>query len=234
MPSVMTAAHLDTPRADEDPSPPVAEAPVFYRHVDPANRLAPEAFLPAGDRVALLAAPLLVQTPTVMLASPVWEDDDAPPPHAHLALPPAFAAFAAEVEAAVLRAALANKQAWFRGPVDDRTVVAAFKQLCKASGHLKVALPGAVEVFDPSGEPLRAADLGVGDHVRCILRLDGIVFGRTEFGAMWTLVQAQTRPPAPPPPPPPRCLLSPEDDEEPQPEHPGPARPQPDAAAEFL
>ena len=213
----MTAAHVENAAAQAAEQPqPVAHdptRPLFYRRVDTAAALAPEAFEPMDGATARLRAPLLVQSPTVVLASPTWDDGECPP-HVHLAVRPPFAAFATEAEEAVLRAALANKDDWFRGRADDRTIVAAFKPLCKATGHLKVALPPEVQVFDASGELLAAADLAVGDHVRCILRLDGITFGRTEFGAMWTLVQAQTRPPPPAPPSPPRCLLSAEDDEE--------------------
>lgn len=195
--------------------------PVFYRRAALEASLAPEAFAapePGSDgvREARLLRPLLVQSPTVALASPLWDPEEGDcPPHAHLALPAAFAAFAAAAEEAAVRAALANKEAWFRAGIDDRTIVAAFKPLCKASGHLRVALPAGqgVDVFDPSGEPLDSCALRVGDHVRCILRLDGVTIGRSEFWATWTLVQAQTRPPAPAPPPPPRCMLSAEDDD---------------------
>lgn len=242
----MTAAHVESPQPEAEivAEPPEAGAPVrpvFYRSVHSPDVLAPDAFLPAersgGLHVARLKAPLLVQSPTVTLASPLWEDDcdgePGPPPHAHLAVPEAFAGFAGDVENAALAAALAHKDAWFKGRVDERTIVAAFKPMLKpATGHLKVALGAeGAEVFDPAGALLHPGALAVGDRVRCILRLDGIVFGRTEFGAMWTLVQAQARPAAPPPPPPPTCLLSAEDDDEPQPVRAG--RPQPEAA-EFL
>lgn len=181
-------------------------SPVLYHRVTPSDRLAPDAFEDRRGGEVPLAEPLLVQSPVVMLASSVADGL----PHAHLALPPAFAAWARDVEAAVLQAALARREDWFEGPsADDRAVVAAFKQLCKASGHLKVALPSSLEAFDAAGELLEPGSLGVGDEVRCILRLDAVAIGRTEFGAMWTLVQAQTRPA---PPPPPRCLLAPEDE----------------------
>lgn len=190
--------------------------PAFYRHVQPSARLAPDAFASPDGREVRLETPLLVQTPALTLASPVWDPAAGEaPPHAHLALPPGFAAFAADVEAALLAAAVANKEAWFGREVADRTVLAAFKPRCKPGGHLTVALPPAgAEVFDAAGDLLQPGDLGVGDEARCILRLDGVAFGRTEFEGSWTLVQAQARPAPPPPPPGPRCLLSPEDDDD--------------------
>lgn len=197
----MTAAHLES-----------ASGPVFYRRAE----VDLSEFLPlrkeGTTRVAELVRPLLIQTPTLTLASPLHDDDESGPPHVHLALPPAFAQFATEVEGAALQAALDNKAEWF-GDIDDDTLVAAFRPLCKPSGHLRVELPDDAVVFDADGALVSRAQVTPGHAVRAILRLDRITFGRTEFEAAWTLVQAQARPPSPPQPGPPRCLISSEDDD---------------------
>lgn len=192
--------------------------PVFYRRADAEACLS--AFQPlrreGATRVAELVQPLVIQTPTVTLASPLHHGDEEATTHAHLALPPAFGQFAAEVEAQVLQAALDHKAEWFSADVDDDTLVAAFRELYKPSGHLKVQLDPDMTVFDTEGGLLSPADVSPGHAIRCILRLDRITFGRTEFAAEWSLVQAQARPaPAPAQPAPPRCLISAEDDDSP-------------------
>jgi hypothetical protein len=212
----------------EDPAPPPAaaapEAPVYYRNADPTRRLAPQAFLPVekagGMYVARLAEPLLVQTPPLTLASPLGADDDGyAPSHAHLALPRAFEQFARGVEALVLEAALANKAEWFRRAIGDDVLRARFKEFCRTR-HLKVKLAPGFVAFDAAGQPVALDTLEAGGSLRCVLQLTRVCFGRTEFGAAWSLVQAQT---APPPPPPPRCLIDPsveqEDDDPPGPPH---------------
>lgn len=193
----------------DDEEPDVAR---FYKHVDVSAALAPDAFLPMEKvgtmYVARLARPLLVQTPVLSLASPLEEDEDEQPVvHAHLALPPAFAAFVAGAEAAVLEACLANKQVWFKRRLSDESLRARFKEFYKASsGHLKVRVPRDMLVFDAEGRLVPRGSVEAGGSLRCILQLAKVCFGRTEFGAMWSVVQAQT---APAPPPPPKCLIDP-------------------------
>lgn len=189
-----------------------AAGPVFYRRatVDLTEFL--QLRKEDGSRVAELARPLVIQTPTVTLTTPLHDDDDEIT-HAYLTLPPAFGEFAADVEDEVLKAALDHKAEWFREGTEDETVVAAFRQLYKPSGHLKVQVSPDAAVFDAEGGLLSRADVAPGQSVRAILRLDRITFGRFEFGAMWTLVQAQVRPAPSPRPPEPRCLISTEDDD---------------------
>lgn len=192
--------------------------PVFYRRADAEACLS--AFQPlrreGATRVAALVQPLLIQTPTVTLASPLQHGDEQEvTTHAHLALPSAFGQFVAEVEALALQAALTHKAEWFSTDVDDDTLVAAFRELLKPSGHLKVHLDPEVSVFDPEGGLLARTDVHPGQAIRCILRLDQITFGRTEFAAEWSLHQAQVRPAPAPAQRAPRCLISAEDDDTP-------------------
>lgn len=212
------ATTAQEPLADVEPPLPAAAAPAaaapvlqYYKHADLDACLAPQAFLPlekvGGLYVASLATPLLVQTPPVTLASPLDDEDGTPLPHVHLALPRDACQFAQRVEDLVLEACLANKEAWFRRPLEDATLRASFKPFFKAGERaLKVKVPRDALVFDDAGTLLCHGDVAVGSTVRCLLELSRVCFGRTEFGAMWSLRQAQR---APAPPPPPRCMIDP-------------------------
>lgn len=193
------------------PPAPAPAAPVYYKHADLDTCLAPSAFLAlekvGGLYVARLATPLLVQTPPVTLASPLDDEDGTPLPHVHVTLPRDAQAFAQRVEDLVLGACLANKETWFRRALEDATLRASFKPFFKAGeGTLKVKVPRDALVFDDAGTLLCHGDVAVGTSVRCLLELSCVCFGRTEFGAMWSLRQAQR---APAPPPPPRCMIDP-------------------------
>lgn len=197
--------------AFDAPAGPETPVPTFYKHVDLAAQLDPAAFLPVEKHgaayAAPLASPLLVQTPPLTLASDLVEQDGSPAGHAYVLLPRPFARFAQETEERVADACVANKADWFRRrPVTDDALRAGFKEFCKASGHLKIKVPVDALVFDEEGGLLDRGAVGVGASVRALLQLDRVCFGRTEFGAMWSLVQAQVAPPAPPPP---RCMIDP-------------------------
>lgn len=193
-----------------------ATAPVFYKRVDPAALADPAAYLPpkrAGSvYVAALAEPLVIQTPPVIVTSPLTET------HAHMRVPdPDLIRFLRTAEHSVLQAAMAAKAAWFGGRVtDDDVVRASFREFCKPGGTVQVRVDPGLAVFDHQGALLAEAADWPGAagraQARCILELRGVRFGRTEFGAAWTLVQAQALPPPPPPPAPPAppaCLICP-------------------------
>lgn len=193
------------------PSPDSPARPVLYTRADVERALS--SFEPlakeGGVYVARLHEPLLIQTPPLTLVAPLDDDEDGTPArHAHLALPPKFARFVQRVEATVLDAGLANKAAWFRRPLEDDALRASFKPFLKED-ILRVRLPRDVLVFDAGGQLVERSSVGPGTPVRCLLSMSTLCFGRTEFGAMWSLVQAQTLPPPPAPPSPPRCLIDP-------------------------
>lgn len=186
--------------------------PLYYARVDVAGRLGPGAFealqKAGGIYAAHLATPLLVQTPPLHIVSPLDDVDGEPLPNAHLKVPPRFAEFAQRVEDAVLAASLANKEAWFRRPLGDDALRASLKRFASVD-TLKVRVPRDLLVFDAQGTlvPRDAVSTAADVSVRCLLELSRVCFGRTEFGAMWTLAQVQILPPPPPPPSPPRCLI---------------------------
>lgn len=188
--------------------------PRYYARVSIPDELGADAFAPlrktGGIYVAELQAPLLVQTPPLQLVSPLDDADGEPLPTAHLKVPARFAQFAQGVEDAVLSASLANKEAWFRRPLGDEALRASLKRFA-AADTLKVRLPRDILVFDAEGALVPRDSVAPESSVRCLLELSRVCFGRTEFGAMWSVAQAQVTPPPPPPPPappaPPRCMI---------------------------
>lgn len=217
--SLAPEPHIQEPQQDTAHQEPAAAAtgqqgPVYYKHVDLDVALAPEAFAPLEKvgpvYVARMAQPLLVQTPPVTLASPLDDEDGTPLPHVHITLSRQFQQFVQRAEDLVLSACLANKVAWFRRPLEDASLRASFKPFFKAgSGTLKVKVPRDALVFDDSGILLCHEDVPPGTSVRCLLELSRVCFGRTEFGAMWSLRQAQrvASPAAQP-----KCMIDPSAD----------------------
>lgn len=199
----------EVPDAPPQPEAPAAAGPepVYYKHLDVGAALS--GFAPPAKNGSVYEVPLLapvwVQTPPLTLVSPLEDEDGAPLAAAHVALSPSFAKFCKDAEARILAACIANKATWFKRKVDDESLRAGFKEFCKGRS-LKIRVPRDALFFDGEGALVPRQDVGEGCSVRCLLELSKICFGRTEFGCMWTLLQAQT---APPPPPPPRCMIDP-------------------------
>lgn len=178
----------------------------YYTAVD----LSTHAFEPLAKQnklyVANLAPALTVVTPPVQLASSLA---DADAPFAYLRPHGRLAAWLRDVEAWVLDACLANKGAWFRKDVDDDALRHNFKSFFRETGEFKVrtSAGGDVAVFAEDGQPAGAEEAVEGRHVRCVLELSRVCFGRQEFGAMWRLVQARLVDVPP-------CLIHDDDDDE--------------------
>lgn len=157
----------------------------YYTTID----LASQAFEPLAKQnklyVAALAPPLAVLTPPVQLASTLDADD-----FAYLRPVGAFAGWLRDAEAWVLDTCIANKAEWFRKDVDDDALRHNFKSFFRDDGGFKVKSAG-VAVFGVDGTPAGAEEAAEGCHVRCVLELARVCFGRQEFGAMWRLVQAR-------------------------------------------
>lgn len=163
----------------------MASPAAYYTTVD----LAAQAFEPLARQnklyVAALSPPLAVLTPPVQLASTLDADD-----FAYLRPVGAFAEWLRGAEAWVLDACIANKAQWFRKDVDDDALRHNFKSFFRDDGGFKVRSAG-VAVFGVDGAPAGAEEAAEGRHVRCVLELVRVCFGRQEFGAMWRLVQAR-------------------------------------------
>lgn len=140
--------------------------------------------------VAALAPTLRVQTPPVQLATALGDDE----PFALLRPTGPFAQFLRDAEARVLATCVQRKGEWFPHEVDDDELRHNFKSFFVGDdgGSFKVkVLPGELAVFDAAGAPAGPEEAGAGCHVRCVLELARVCFGRREFGAMWRLAQAR-------------------------------------------
>jgi hypothetical protein len=169
--------------------------------------------------VVRLLAPLVVLTPPVALNAPLTGPDDEPAPFSWVAPTGQFGEFLRGVEGAMLEACIANKGAWLRKVTDDDSLRASFKSMFSDNGF-KVKLPADLAVFDSTGAALMdPAEVQAGTMVKGILVLKQLVFGRTEFGAVWRMTQARVVPQ-------PKCLIADDDPEPadpPEPEQDDPA-----------
>lgn len=159
----------------------------YYKAID----LAAQEFEPLTKEsklyVARLSPPVVVQTPPVQLATAV---DPENVPFVYLRPTAQLRAFFADVEAWVLEACLQRKREWLRKDVDDDALRHNFKSFFR-DDDFKVKVGEDVAIFDAAREPAATQDAEEGRHVRCVLELARVCFGKQEFGAMWRLVQAQ-------------------------------------------
>ena len=135
--------------------------------------------------------PVRVLSPPVKTASDM--DDDVP----FVLLEPKgeFAAFLKASETAILDACLANKATWFATAHDDDALRRGFKSFFRAEdGAFKVKVPADAGCFDAAGAPVGREDVKAGSHVRAVLEMARVCFGRHEFGVTWKVVQVKLVP----------------------------------------
>lgn len=159
----------------------------YYQGVD----IASAHFEPVAKQgklyVANLTEPLLVETPPVQLATSF----DPEVPFLHIKPQGAFADFLATAERHILDRCIAHKAEWFRKELDDDALRHNFKSFFR-DGEFKVkAQEAELAVFGVDRCPAAPVELVAGRHVRCVLELARVCFGRQEFGAMWRLAQAR-------------------------------------------
>jgi hypothetical protein len=179
------------PVSQPDDQPQQAQPPPHFRAVDPATFEYADVERDGKLYSVKLRPACRVQTPAVALTAALVDDDGDPLPFASLAVSGHFAAFVRKVEAAVLDACLANKAAWFRKDLDDDVLRAGFKSFLRPNGTLKLKVPEDVAVFDADKTLVAPGDVPAGTQVRAIIELAKVSFGKTEFGAMWRLVQVR-------------------------------------------
>lgn len=137
--------------------------------------------------------PVRVQTPVLKLV-----EFDA---SAAFKVPRSFAAFVANFEEHLLQAASANRKLWFKKDLSEETLRTSFKTfLTGCTFRAKVGDDFAA--FDDEGDHMDPAEIRPPAGVRCILELDGMCFGRTEFGGMWSVSQLRATEPR-------KCLIDP-------------------------
>ena len=151
--------------------------------------------------------PVRVQTPVLKLV----EFDSS----AAFKVPRAFAAFVANFEEHLFRAAVANKKLWFKKDLSEESLRASFKTFL-AGCTFRAKVGDDVAAFDDEGDHMDPAEIRLPTGVRCILELDGICFGRTEFGGMWSISQLRATEAR-------KCLIDPRDQSQ-----------TPDFSSEFL
>lgn len=124
--------------------------------------------------------PVRVQTPVLKLVE--FESSAA------FKVPRSFAAFVANFEEHLFRAAVANKKLWFKKDLSEEALRSSFKTFLSGC-TFRAKVGDDVAAFDDEGDHMDPAEIRPPIGVRCILELDGICFGRTEFGGMWSISQ---------------------------------------------
>ena len=143
--------------------------------------------------VVRLDPPLVLETPPLALTSALADEAGEPAPFAYVQPPPAFEDFLRRAEATLLARCLEHKKEWLRKDIDDDALRASFKSLFR-SGGFRLKVPQDVAVFGADRKPAAVADFQAGTSAKCILVLKQLTFGKTEFGGIWRLLQAQEVP----------------------------------------
>ena len=138
--------------------------------------------------VAPIEPVIRIQTPQVSVISSLVDEHGAALPCAHIKLPAPFLAKMQDVETRVLNHCIAHKSDWLKRDVEDEFVRHSFKSFVKDSA-LKVLIPEECLFFDFERKECDRENM---TNARAILELNRVIFGKTEFGAMWRVVQLQS------------------------------------------
>ncbi|AGE50142.1 hypothetical protein ATCVCanal1_316R [Acanthocystis turfacea Chlorella virus Canal-1] len=130
---------------------------------------------------AVKFTPIYVQTPVLVL-------EDYQRRSAILRLPQKFCDFVASVEKSVGEAAKENREKWFKAPLDDDDIAQGLKTFLSGD-TLTVKVDEDFALFDHTETCVD--DIKTPVKVRCILKTSEISFGKSEFGTIFTLKQAQ-------------------------------------------
>ncbi len=136
--------------------------------------------------------PVRVQTPVMKLES---YDQGVATFH----VPKDFYKFMERIEEFAFHEAVERRKSWFKKDLNEDELRAGFKSFVRDGCLVDVKMADESTTFDECGSP---TELAPGSHARCIFELTGLCFGRTEFGCMWTLAQAQSTAS-------PKCLINP-------------------------
>lgn len=172
-----------------------SRSPRLYKQVNLADLTFAPLEKEGRSYVVRLDPPLVLQTPALVLATPLAEgaSPDEASPFVYVQPAGGFAEFLKTAEDTLLRKCLENKKEWLRKDIEDDVLEASFKSLFRPAGfRLKVSQD--VEVFDASRNPTTPAAFQAGTSAKCILVLKQLTFGKTEFGGIWRLIQAQAVP----------------------------------------
>lgn len=137
-------------------------------------------------------SPLRIQTPVLKFE---YIDQGV----ATFQVPSEFYDFMERVEEFAFREAVEHRKLWFKKDLSEDELRSGFKSFIREGSVVDVKLGDDFATFDERGSQ---TELDPGSRTRCIFELTGLCFGRTEFGCMWTLVQAQSTAS-------PKCLINP-------------------------
>ena len=195
--------------ASPSPSPATTDrtdrTPPYYARVDLERDVSfASCEKEGGMYVVRLDPPLLVQTPVVEVASDLDQDEA----FAYLEPRGAFLQFVRDVEAFIVSEAIRHKAEWLpRLPhVDDEDLSRRFRSFVaesEAGGPRRLktrVLPASFVAYDEAGVECEGV-VRAGSTVRAVMELSRVCFGRSEFGALWRLLQTRAASPAPP------CLI---------------------------
>ena len=162
--------------------------PQYFKTVDLASLTILPITKESKSYIARIEPRLVIQTPPIQVTSPLVCDGDHMP-FVYLRVTGPFEKYLKETEEKVLNFCVAHKKDWLKRDLDDDAIRHCFKSFFK-DDSIKVMVPEDVVVFDATKSTIDRD--GLGNNVRAILELNRIVFGKTEFGAMWRVLQLQT------------------------------------------
>lgn len=137
-----------------------------------------------GVYVSSLETPLVIQTPTIALASDLSEDAS----FAALKMKSSVLTFFKTVEDTLIQHAIANKASWFREDIGDETIVQSFKSfLSEDDRMLRVRVAEACTAYDTEKNKIALPQAGT--KIKAVLELSRLTFSKTQFGAVWNLKQ---------------------------------------------
>lgn len=135
-----------------------------------------------GVYVSTRDVPLIIQTPTLTLASEMDEDAD----FATLKVSPSTLKFFQDVDAALVDLALAKKSSWFREGIAEDLVRSSLKSFVEET-TVRVRVGDGVKAFDSLKNEVPPPQAGT--RVKAVLELGRITFSKTQYGVVWTLKQ---------------------------------------------
>jgi hypothetical protein len=152
----------------------------FFEDIDPSARDFSDLTKENG-MYTVKFAPVYVQTPVVVL-------EEHQRRFAILRLPQKFRDFVAHLEKSVGEAAKDNREKWFKSPLGDDDIAQGLKTFLDGQS-LKVKVDEDFVLFDKTETCID--EIKTPFQVRCILKASEICFGKSEFGTIFTLKQAQ-------------------------------------------
>lgn len=106
-----------------------------------------------------------------------------------------LAQFVAKVEDRVRDVIAENRQTLFAGKnVSEEGIKARFKSYLAGNRYLKIKVTPNTKVFDTEGEKASLSDIHADTRLRAIIVISQVLFGKSEFGLVWSAVQLKLLP----------------------------------------